>query len=144
MIQQTEPVTSNSPAFGWMRQRKFHPPFVVKIEAGYEIERTQIVSLSALLYCPIWINRESFLAPWAFSVPIRHEGCICGLKCLLLSYFRIGDHTSEAQVWRRRRSKTAYWTIYYLVIDRRLSITRASLLDVGDLCRGRSPQAPTP
>jgi hypothetical protein len=107
MIQQTEPVTSNSPAFGWMRQRKFHPPFVVKIEAGYEIERTQIVSLSALLYCPIWINRESFLAPWAFSVPIRHEGCICGLKCLLLSYFRIGDNppgtpkTGASRSWKR-------------------------------------------
>jgi len=28
---------------------------------------------------------------------------------------------------------TAYWTIYYLVIDRRLTITRASLPDVGDL-----------
>jgi hypothetical protein len=37
-----------------MRQRKSHPPFVVKTEAGYEIE-TEIVSLSALLYAP-WIN----------------------------------------------------------------------------------------
>jgi len=36
-----------------MRQRKFHPPFIVKIEAGHEIEQTQIVSLSALLYCPV-------------------------------------------------------------------------------------------
>jgi hypothetical protein len=26
-----------------MRQRKFHPPFVVKIETGYEIEQTRWV-----------------------------------------------------------------------------------------------------
>jgi len=45
----------------------------------------------------------------------------------------MGDHTSEAQVWRRRCSMIAYWTICFLVIDRRLTITRASLPDVGDL-----------
>nr|WP_245632276.1 single-stranded DNA-binding protein [Edaphobacter aggregans] len=28
----------SSPAFRWMRQRKSHPPFVVKIEAGCDIE----------------------------------------------------------------------------------------------------------
>jgi hypothetical protein len=27
-----------SPAFRWMRQRSTHPPFVVKIKAGCEIE----------------------------------------------------------------------------------------------------------
>ena len=35
-----------------MRQRRSHPQFVVKIEAGYEIAQTQIVSASELLGMP--------------------------------------------------------------------------------------------
>ena len=51
-----------------MRQRKPHPPFVVKIKGGREIELTQIVSVSALLGLHHCINRESFLAACAFFV----------------------------------------------------------------------------
>jgi hypothetical protein len=32
-----------------MRQRKSHPPFVVKIEAGCDIEETQIVSVVSVV-----------------------------------------------------------------------------------------------
>jgi len=33
-----------------------------------------------------------------FLVSIRHEGCIFELKCLLLSYFRIGDHPDRTRL----------------------------------------------
>jgi single-strand DNA-binding protein len=42
--------------FRWMRQRKSHPPFVVKIEAGCEIEYAQIVLVSASLGLSHCIN----------------------------------------------------------------------------------------
>ena len=43
-----------------------------------------------------WINRESFLATRALSVSILEEGGRLGLKCLLLSYFRVGDKNEAA------------------------------------------------
>jgi hypothetical protein len=54
-----------------MRQRHSHPPFVVKIDAGCEIEEIQIVlgvSVAGLHHC---IDRERFLATSAFSVTNR-------------------------------------------------------------------------
>ena len=43
MILRMEPATNSRRAFRWMRQRHSHPPFVVKIDAGCEIEEPQIV-----------------------------------------------------------------------------------------------------
>jgi hypothetical protein len=57
-----------------MRQRKSHPPFVIKIEAGRKVELTQIVSVSALLDLPRCINRESFLAACAFFITYDDAG----------------------------------------------------------------------
>jgi hypothetical protein len=57
-----------------MRQRESHPQFVVKIEAGYEIEETQIVSLSALLYFPIGSTENRSLRHGRFSGLILPAG----------------------------------------------------------------------
>src|SRR5260370_25006656 len=51
-----------------MRQRKSHPPFVVKIEAGYEIELDSDRLAVSVAVLPHWFNRESFLATSAFFV----------------------------------------------------------------------------
>jgi len=72
---QTEPATSNRrPSVDGVRTSP-HPPFVVKIEAGCEIEETQIRSMSALLGLSHCINREPFPATSAFfrtDANIRH------------------------------------------------------------------------
>ena len=44
--------------------------FVTGVEPGYEIKQTQIVSLSALLYCPIGSTENRSLRHGRFSLPI--------------------------------------------------------------------------
>jgi hypothetical protein len=56
--------------------------------------KTQMVSLSALLYWPIGSTENRSLRHGRFSVSILEEGGRLGLKCLLLSYFRVGDNPS--------------------------------------------------
>jgi hypothetical protein len=60
--------------------------------------KTQMVSLSALLYWPIGSTENRSLRHGRFSVSILEEGGRLGLKCLLLSYFRVVDPTGTGEL----------------------------------------------
>jgi hypothetical protein len=75
---------------------------------GYEIESNQIVSLSALLYSPIASTETRSLRHARFSVSIFEEGSRLGLKCLLLSYFRVGDDSEVREFGGQVQSARAF------------------------------------
>ena len=89
-----------------MRQRKFHPPFVVKIEAGYEIDRYPRPGDERL---SLLMTRRSTL-DWVLRRTIATENCIqhlCGLRATgLIADGQQVHHRCEIRAMRKMKETT--------------------------------------